>query len=284
MLASRGALGARLAPPPVAGRLREPATADSRTTAPMRAASRITGLLLSLFAAACAAPRAMPPVAAPSDIAGALETQRGWWRALATGDTAFLNLHSADSLSLTLSSGLTLDRAATIAQAVMFAGSAPPTFGWSDERVRLVAPGVAVATTRSSEAVAGTSSDYRYMTLLTWDVARWRVTSAQSTRDAVFTPRLTRSAAGSLAEYIGEYRGPRGGIVRVVARDSVLAMVEPSGRELRMEPIGPSLFEFAYVSPGGMIIRIAFARDASGRVTSMSRLIPGSVNTLVRVP
>ena len=107
--------------------------------------------------------------------------------------------------------------------------------------------------------------------------------SAQSTRDAVFTPRLTAAAAGSLADYIGEYRGPRGGIVRVIARDSVLALVEPSGRELRMEPIGPSLFEFDYVSPAGAIIRMAFARDATGRVTSASRLIPGTVNTFVRV-
>jgi hypothetical protein len=64
----------------------------------------------------------------------------------------------------------------------------------------------------------------------------------------------------------------------------VLALIEPSGRELRMEPIGPSLFEFDYLSSAGMIIRIAFARDASGRVTSASRLIPGAINTFARVP
>jgi hypothetical protein len=87
-----------------------------------------------------------------------------------------------------------------------------------------------------------------------------------------------------MADYVGDYRGPRGGIVRVVARDSVLALVEPSGRELRMEPTGPSLFEFDYLSPAGAIIRIAFARAASGRVTSANRLIPGTVNTFIRVP
>jgi hypothetical protein len=244
----------------------------------MRALPRTT-TLLSLCIAACAT---VPST--PRDTAGALETQRGWWRALALGDTAFLEAHSARPLSLTLSSGRTFDRAATMAQAAAFAATTPPTFGWSDETVRLVAPGVAVASTRSTESVALASSAYRYTTVLERDGAGWRVTSAQSTREAVFTPRLTAAAAGSMADYVGEYRGPRGGTVRVVARDSVLALVEPSGRELRMEPIGPSLFEFDYVAPAGVIIRIAFARDPSGRVTSANRLLPGGVNTFVRVP
>jgi hypothetical protein len=247
----------------------------------MRALSRTTTLLLSLCAAACAT---VTPGTAPSGTAGALETQRGWWRALATGDTAFLQAHSAPPLSLTLSSGRTFDRAGAIAQSAVFAGSTPPAFGWSDETVRLLAPGIALATTRSTEGAALAASTYRYVTVLEREGAGWRVTFAQSTRDAVFTPRLTRAAAGSMADYVGEYRGPRGGTVRIVARDSVLALVEPSGRELRMEPIGPSLFEFDYLSPAGVIIRIAFARDASGRVTSASRLIPGTVNTFVRVP
>jgi hypothetical protein len=240
--------------------------------------------LLSIFIVACATVPSMAREAAPSDVAGALETQRGWWHAIATGDTEFLQAHSARPLSLTLSSGRTLDRTATIAQAVTFAASTRPTFGWSDETVRLISPGVALATTRATESVALVSSAYRYTTVLERDGAGWRVMSAHSTREAEFTPRLSRAAAGSMSDYVGEYRGPRGGIVRVIARDSVLALVEPSGRELRMEPIGPSLFEFDYVSPGGMIIRFGFARDSSGRVTSASRLIPGSINTFARVP
>jgi hypothetical protein len=244
----------------------------------------MTALPLALCVAACATVPSTPRGTASSDLAGALETQRGWWRALSTGDTAFLEAHSARPLLVTLSSGRTFDRAALFAQAATFAASAAPTFGWSDETVRLIAPGVAVATTRATEGAALASSAYRYLTVLARDGAAWRVTSAQSTRDAVFTPRLTTAAAGALADYVGEYRGPRGGILRVVARDSVLALIEPSGRELRMEPIGPSLFEFDYLSPAGAIIRIAFARDASGRVTSASRLIPGAVNTFVRVP
>lgn len=250
----------------------------------MRALPRTTTLLLSLCIASCAtAPRAHRG-AAPSDTAGALETQRSWWRALALGDTAFLAAHSAPTLWLTLSSGRIFDRAAALAEAVTFAGSAPPTFGWSDETVRPVAPGIVAASTRATESAGLASSAYRYLTILERHGAGWRVTSAQSTRAAVFSPRLTTAAAGPMTDYIGEYRGPRGGTVRVVARDSVLALVEPSGRELRMEPIGPSLFEFDYVAPAGVIIRIAFARDASGRVTSANRLIPGAVNTFVRVP
>lgn len=250
----------------------------------MRAISRTTTLLLTLSVAACATAGSAPRSAGPSGVDGAVETQRGWWRALATGDTAFLGAHSARDLSLTLSSGRTFDRAATLAQAVTFAGSAPPTFGWGEETVRLVAPGVAVATTRATESVALASSAYRYMTVLGRDGEGWSVTSAQSTREAVFTPRLTTAAAGSMSDYVGDYRGPRGGIVRVVARDSVLTLIEPSGRELSMDPIGPSMFEFDYVSPAGVIIRMAFVRDASGRVTSANRLIPGGVNTFVRVP
>ncbi|HEX8213042.1 MAG TPA: DUF4440 domain-containing protein [Longimicrobium sp.] len=250
----------------------------------MLALPRTITLLLSLCIAACATAGSTPRDSAPSGLSGVLETQRGWWRALATGDTAFLHAHSAHPLSLTLSSGRTFDRAATIAQAAAFAASTPPTFGWSDETVRLVAPGVALATTRATESAGLVSIAYRFVTVLERDGAAWRVTFAQSTRDAEFTPRLTAAAAGSMADYVGDYRGPRGGTVRVVARDSVLALIEPSGRELRMEPIGPSLFEFDYLSPAGVIIRIAFARDANGRVTSANRLIPGAVNTFVRVP
>lgn len=251
----------------------------------MRTPIRSTTLLLSLSfsLAACAAVSSPPRGTTPSDVAGVLETQRAWWRGLATGDTTFLAAHSTPALSLTLSSGRTLDRARTIAQAATFAASARPTFSWSDETVRMVAPGVAIATTRATESAALASSAYRYTTVLERDGAAWRVTSAHSTRDAEFTPRLATAAAGPMADYVGDYRGPRGGILRVVARDSVLALIEPSGRELRMEPIGPSLFEFDYLSPAGVIIRIAFARDASGRVTSANRLIPGIVNTFERV-
>lgn len=251
----------------------------------MHTLPRTSILLLSLCVAGCTTTiGSTPHAAAPSEVAGVLDTQRGWWRALATGDTAFLEAHSARPLSLTLSSGRTFDRAATVANAAAFAGSEPPTFGWSDETARLVAPGLAVATTRATESAPLASSAFRYMTVLEHDGAVWRVTFAQSTREAVFTPRLTTAEAGSMADYVGDYRGPRGGLLRVVARDSVLAVIQPNGRELRIEPIGPSLFEFDYVVAAGAIVRIAFARDPSGRVTSANRLIPGGVNTFVRVP
>lgn len=239
-----------------------------------------------------------------STTAGALDAQRGWWRALAIRDTAYLAAHAGDSLTLTVSSGRTFDRAATIAQAAPPSPSppaaggaiarttapAPITFGWSEEHVRLVAPGIALATARATESAALASSAYRYVTLLertrtpaAGSTEAWRVVYAQSTGEAVFTPRLTTAAAGSMQDYVGEYRGPRGGSIRIVARDSVLALIEPSGRERRLEPIGPSVFEFDYVVPAGAIVRIAFVRDARGHVTAANRLIPGIVNTFVRV-
>lgn len=129
----------------------------------------LPALLLSLCVAACTTGRPLQRDGAPSGVEGALETQRGWWRALATGDTAYLEAHSARLLSLTLSSGKTLDREATFVQAATFAGSPAPTFGWSDEAVRAVAPGVAIATTRASESAALATSAYRYTTVLERD-------------------------------------------------------------------------------------------------------------------
>ena len=250
--------------------------------------ARSLTLLLPLSTAACTAGRSIPSdvraVAVVADTAGVGETQRRWWRSIATGDTAFLEAHSAPVLSLTLSSGRTLDRQETLRQAAAFASSAPPTFGWSDETVRLISPDIAVARTRATESAGLASDAFRYTTILERRNAVWQVTSAQSTREAVFTPRLTAAAAGPMGDYVGRYRGPAGGIVQVLARDSVLALVQPNGREIRLEPIGPSLFEFDYVVPAGVIVRLVFTRDAGGRVVSATRLIPGGVNTFVRVP
>ena len=242
--------------------------------------------LHAIGVAACATVGVAPRDGAPAESmpSGALDAQRAWWRALAVGDTALLEARTARPLALTLSSGRTLDRAAAIAQAVPYATMPQPTIEWSDETVRLVAPGVAVASTRAIERVAAGASTYRYTTVLQRDGAGWRVTAGHSTREAAPTPRLPADASGALADYVGDYRGPRGGIVRIVARDSVLALVEPSGRALRMAPIGPALFELDEPTATGTFMRVAFARDAGGRVTAASRLIPGGINTFVRVP
>src|SRR5688572_18338802 len=127
----------------------------------MRTIHRTIVIMLSLVVAGCATGRTMPRGSEPSGVAGeVLEMQRDWWRALALGDTTFLAAHSADALSLTLSSGRTFDRSGALAQAAAFAASSPPTFGWSDQTVRLVGPDVAIATIRATESVALVSSAY----------------------------------------------------------------------------------------------------------------------------
>jgi hypothetical protein len=70
----------------------------------------------------------------------------------------------------------------------------------------------------------------------------------------------------------------------VTAQNAFVTLREPSGLELRLEPIGLNLFEADYVAPGGWITRYAFGRDASGRVVSLNVLSPGAVNTFPRIP
>jgi hypothetical protein len=48
--------------------------------------------------------------------------------------------------------------------------------------------------------------------------------------------------------------------------------------------VGPGLFEFRTLSPSNGVVRMAFARDAGGRVTSMTRLLNGVANVFPRVP
>lgn len=225
-----------------------------------------------------------PRASVRGDTAGALATQRDWWRAFVVADTAYLRAHTAPAFSLTLSGGRTYDAPATLAEAATHTRGARLEIGWADETVRMVAPGVALVTSRGTEADGPTVSAYRYTTVLRRDGAGWRLAAAHSTRELALTPRVSAARAGRLADFAGSYRTPRGGVLRVVVRDSALVMVEPSGLEIRMEPIGPGLFEFDYVSLGNGIVRFTFPRDASGRVTALNRLITGVVNSFPRIP
>lgn len=247
---------------------------------------RHLAVLLALGLAACAgnAPgAAVPGVAA--DSAEALEVQRAWWRAYAVADTAYLQAHTAPRFSATMSSGVTLDRAAMLRQAATHVNGSRMTFTFAEDAVHFAAPSVAVATTRSTESDgAMATSTFRYLTVMERAADGWRVSAAQSTREAAFTPTLPAAQAGDLSPYVGGYRTPRGATLRVEARDSALALIEPSGTEIRMEPIGPALFEFRGMSPLNGIVRIVFTRDPSGRVTSATRLVNGAVNTFPRIP
>jgi hypothetical protein len=220
----------------------------------------------------------------PGDTAGALAAQRDWWRAFVVADTAHLRARTAPDLSLTLSGGQTYDLPAMLAEIAARTRGARLEVGWADETVRMVAPAVALVTSRVTETDGLTVSRYRFLTLLQRDGAGWRVAAAQSARELALTPRAPAAAAGPLADFAGAYRTPRGAALRVVARDSALVLVEPSGLEIPMEPIGPGLFEFDYVSLANGIVRFSFPRDAAGRVTALVRLTPGAATAFPRIP
>jgi hypothetical protein len=240
-------------------------------------------LALALAGCAAAASGGAPDTAAyGSD--EALRLQREWWNAYTVGDTAYLRAHTAPEFLMTLSSGRTYDRAAMLAEVA----SRPPAGSigveWADEAVHAPAtPMVRVATGRVHETLGQTVNVFRYLTVLEQVDGGWRVGAAQSTRVAVFTPRVSLERAGPLGDYAGEYRTPRGGVLRVVARDSALVLIEPSGAELPMEPTGPGIFEFDRLSPLNGIVRFVFSRDPAGRVVAMSRLISGEVTTFPRI-
>jgi ketosteroid isomerase-like protein len=249
--------------------------------------SRHLAVLLALGLGACGGnvPPGAVSGAAASDTVGVAEAQRGWWRAYAVADTAYLQAHTAPAFSLTVSTGATFDRAAMLAQAATHVNGSRMTMAWSDETARLAAPSVAVATVRSTESDGpAATSTFRYLTVMERAGNGWRVSAAQSTRELAFTPRVPVAQAGDLREYAGAYRTPRGTVLRVEARDSALALIEPSGNELPMLPIGPGLFELGGMSPLNGIVRMVFTRDARGQVTVMTRLVNGAANTFPRIP
>jgi hypothetical protein len=243
---------------------------------------QLTHLVAALAVTATPDRPAEGPTRVPSDTAGAVAAQRAWWRALVLADTTYLRAHSAPTLSLTLSSGRTFDREAALAEPASHTTGRAVTVRWADEAVRSPVSAVAVVTSRVTETVGPTSSTYRYLTVLERGTAGWRVAAAQSTREAVFAARAYAAAAAERADFVGAYRTPRGLALRVVARDSALAPIEPSGTELRMEPIAPGLFELTALSPANGVVRVLFTRDGSGRVTALSQLVPSGVTTFPR--
>lgn len=252
--------------------------------APARCGKALAVLLLLAMSACAAAGRPAALPAAGADDAGALEVQRGWWRAYAVADTAYLQAHTAPELWLTVSSGTTYDRAGMLAAIGSHVNGSRLVMEWADESVRLASPSVAIATTRVTETDGPVSAVYRYLTTMERTGDGWRVLAAQSTRELAFTPRVAAAQAGPLADYAGAYRTPRGATLRVEVRDSSLALIEPSGTEIPVEPIAPGLFEFRTLSPSNGVVRLAFARDAAGRVMSMTRILNGIANVFPRIP
>lgn len=248
-------------------------------------------LLLAALGCSATAPRtaseraAAAWIATPEDTAGVLVAHRAWWHAYMVADTAVLALRTSPALRLVLGSGLAYDRVATLAASATNVDGSRLAVEWGVETARAVAPGVALVTARAAESEGASRMHFRYLTVLERHERAWRVLAAQATREEAFTPRAADAASGGiLTELAGEYRTPRGGVLRVEVEEEALVLIEPSGKRLAMEPIGPGLFEFRARSPLNGIVRFSFARDASGRVTSMSRLVAGGVTTFARVP
>ena len=222
--------------------------------------------------------------AVTSDTLGASIVAERWWRAFTLGDTAYLRQHTSRRLTLTLSNGQMLDRDRLLREAATHVPK-PSTFVRPAADVVALPVGSAIVVTSSvTEGSQGGSNAFRYLAVLERTDSVWLVVAAHSTRAIALTPRVASSAAGELADYSGRYRGQNGGELRVVVRDSTLGFIDPSGAELRLEPIGPALFEMPTLYDGLAVVRFAFARDATGRVTSMSRLIYGSVISWPRLP
>lgn len=215
--------------------------------------------------------------------------QRLWWRAFALADTGTLAAHSSPTLRLTLSSGRTLDRNGTLAEAASYTTGGRLRMEWSDESVRALGDGRTVAVSaRMLEADGRTISHFRYLTVMERTDAgagrgAWRVAVVQSTREAAAAARVPVAAAGPLASYAGRYRLPNGAALVVGVADSTLTLSEPSGAVLHLEPVGPGLFESTRLSASNGVVRFAFARDSAGSVTALSRLIVSGVLTFPRM-
>ena len=252
---------------------------------------RVVGWMAVSLTVACSTARSqtVPAVSASHPVAGvdtsgASSFAEAWWRAFTVGDTAYLQRHTAPRLMLTLSNGQTFDRVAMLNSAVTHKPAPSMVIEAKGSSVVHAGEGTVVVRSLVLEGARGNSNVFHFLTVLQRVGAGWRVTAGQSTRELTLTPRLPASAAGPLADYAGSYRGQRGGVLRIVARDSTLALIDPAGAESVLEPIGPALFELPALYDGIGLLRYVFTRDASGRVTALSRLIYGSVVTWPRVP
>jgi hypothetical protein len=218
------------------------------------------------------------------DTTGAAAVAERWWRAFTLGDTATLRHHTARNVSLTLSNGQTLDRDRMLREAATHVPKATTFVDPAGDVSVLPLTGAVAVNSSVREGSQGGSNTFRYLTVLERPDSVWLVVAAHSSRALTLTPRVAATTAGVLADYAGRYRGQGGGELRIVVRDSALGLIDPSGGEARLEPIGPALFELPRLYDGIAVVRFVFARDATGQVTSLSRLLYGSVISWPRLP
>lgn len=202
-----------------------------------------------------------------------------WWRAFTLGDIAYLERHTGADLVLVLSTGRSYNRTEMLRAAATHGAQAIPVGPALGVKVLHVsASGVVV-----SNSVREGNNTYRYMTVLQRAGAAWRVVGAQSTRFPLIAARVPPSVSGALRDYAGSYRGGQGGTVRIAVADSVLTLIQPNGEQLRLEPIGPGLFEAVISNTSNITMQFLFARDDRGQVASLSRLYNGIVLTWHRI-
>ncbi len=237
-------------------------------------------LVIALLGTAPVAAAQTP--ANPSATEAALAAHRAWWRAFTVGDTARLAALTAPDLSLTLSTGERFDRAGAIGHASVRGDSMQVQLTWSEESARVLG-GAAVVTSKAAERIGATEAFYRFITVLQAGNGGWRAVAAQSTRSPVPAPSVPIDPA-LLAEYAGRYRLPSGATLQVTARDSMLAVALPDGREDLLAPLGTSVFEIRTSAARFDLVRFVFERDGTGRIARMTRLSPAGARSFPRVP
>lgn len=203
---------------------------------------------------------------------GPLAVSRAWWTEFATGNTVALDGRTAPLFSWTASNGRTFDRAATLAKAAMHDPKARILFDWKDGAARLLGTTSAVVTNRIVETIRTTPpATYRYVAVTECSDGYWRVTAAQSTREAELSPRLPTLNADDLHDFVGSYRAASGRALKIEAAADALILTDPSGAKTRFETVGRDLFEASEVSGAG-VIRFVFHRSGNGEVVAFSRL------------
>lgn len=206
---------------------------------------------------------------------------KAWWHALTFGDTNYIKKNSTNELTVTYSNGHSFTRSQIIGEISNYEPRAKMTTEWFEINKQTANSLTAIITARVVESKGVNKGILKCITVLTQVGSKWKIAAAQSTKVAELSARIPVEQAGKLEDYAGSYRTPAGATLSVVVRDTLLVLTDPSGVETPLEAIGPALFEPPYVHNVGNV-RIAFSRDAIGRVTSLNR-ITNKVITMTRI-
>lgn len=212
----------------------------------------------------------------------AISRTQEWWTAFAMNDAAYLRAHTASEMTLTLANGGTFDRAGLLTLSATFTAGATMKMEWPTQSVRFATPDLTIVHGRLDERVGPNGSIYRVLTVLERRNGQWWVTTAQTTRELIAAPRIQLADAGAIDDLVGNYLTPMHHRLQVMHGDNGLVILTPEGQTHPMEPIGPSLFELDDVLLGQGLVRFAFARDAQGKVTAMTRLTAGGLAVFLR--